>query len=347
VLLAGSILPSKQGAGMNRLEAYATRVPAGRLIAPMMGNLGLQLIGASRQDAVANPTLHLKAALAVVERWQPDLYFPVMDLFAEATIIRSMVANSAELRLFLGHRDALSAVDLTADDRFQHHLTSLLSTQRVLLPRCPVVFYITAPFTLASILLSSSDICDAISRKSSLLAPFLDAVIAVQSRFVRYLLQQGAEYFCLLDPTASLLSSTDFTAVAATGLTAIINLLHQHQASCILHICGNTTPLMPQLVDLGADALSLDAESAGVDWPSIVRQYAGTLFMGGPDPVTLAQSSTTAAGKITTAILQQTAHLHHVILSTACELPVGTPLATVDSLMRTAKKWRTNRPAQA
>lgn len=331
---------------MNRLEAYATRVPAGRLIAPMMGNLGLQLVGATRQDAAANPRLHQMAVQAVIERWQPDLYFPVMDLFAEASIIRSSVVHNRSFTLAMDHSDAVHTVNLAADDQFEQYLAIMLRTHQELQQCCPVVFYITAPFTLAAILLGNADMCEAISRKSRFLAPFLDAVIAVQSRLVTYLLQRGAEYFCLLDPTASLLSPTDFTAVAATSLASIINLLHRHRASCILHICGNTTPLTPQLVDLDPDALSLDADSAGVAWSSIVEHHPHTLFMAGPDPVRLAQSSDTSAGKITTAILQQTAHLPHLILGSACDLPACTPLATVDSIMRTAKKWRTNRPAQ-
>lgn len=332
---------------MSTIREQITRAPANRLIAPMMGNMGLHLIGASQQDAIHNPSLQIAAAEAVIQRWKPDIYFPVMNITAEA----KAVAQLCEMRFTASdtmlYNDNPAAIDICSEPTIMRSYEAMVNIRHRFAGRCVTAAYLTAPFTLTALLADSQQFYKALVTRPDSVVPFLKGITMMLLKLVDYLLHRGIMLFCLLDPTASLLPGNAFMSLAGTYLASIIEYLHQQNASCIVHICGNTSPHLNSLINLNADVLSLDTSAMGVNWSAAVQQKASCILMGGPDPVqTLQQGTSSEIEAQTTTILEYTKQLPDFILSTACDVPLHTSPAKIDALIEYAEKWRTDRASQ-
>ena len=107
-----------------------------------------------------------------------------------------------------------------------------------------------------------------------------------------------------------------------TGVFA--NNFHRRGAIAKLHICGNTTAIIPLMIATGADIIDIDH---GVrDMSPFVRLLAPhQFFCGNLDPVTVLQngSRTDIAAAVRTVLAQAPGRL---ILSGGCEITPDTPL---------------------
>jgi len=63
----------------------------------------------------------------------------------------------------------------------------------------------------------------------------------------------------------------------------LFELIHRHGKKVILHVCGNVSPVIPELIDIGLDVLeSVQPEPAGMDPLLLKQQYGKDLaFWGG------------------------------------------------------------------
>src|SRR5690554_757601 len=58
-----------------------------RLVAPLLGFPGVELIGSNIKLAQQNFGVHFQAIKELVNRFEPDLIFPLMDLSVEANAL--------------------------------------------------------------------------------------------------------------------------------------------------------------------------------------------------------------------------------------------------------------------
>jgi len=196
--------------------------------------------------------------------------------------------------------------------------------------------YIIGPFTLTGLLMGATEVAVATIRDPGLVIGVLEFCTGMISRYAQALVDAGADIITILEPTAVMLSPEAFWKFSGQFVKRIIE---QIPIIPMLHICGNTTHLIPAMVQTKAEALSLDSL---VDLPAIGQSVPESVFLiGNIDPVRVMLQGTPAqVRRETTQLLEHMAPHPNFILSTGCDLPPETPLQNIEAFMEVGKSWK-------
>ncbi len=156
--------------------------------------------------------------------------------------------------------------------------------------------------------------------------------------FAREQVRAGADLLGVGDAAASLIGPPLYRDFVWGWEKRYVEELHRLGALVRLHICGNTTALLPLLGALGADILDLDWMVPVAD----ARLHTGraqllsgnidpvrVVYEGGPQEVAAGlEACFTAAGR------------QHYAVSAGCEIPRGTPPGNLEAMRRFARSRR-------
>jgi MtaA/CmuA family methyltransferase len=153
----------------------------------------------------------------------------------------------------------------------------------------------------------------------------LDVVIP----YAKALTEAGADMICILEPTAMFLSPSAFRAFSGAYVSQLVDAL---DAMTLLHICGDTTHLIAEMCETGAEGLSLDAP---MDLKATAEHVSeDVILVGNIDPVdVMAQGRPDDVRAAVDHLLKRMHPYPNFILSTGCDLPPETPLANIQALM--------------
>jgi [methyl-Co(III) methanol-specific corrinoid protein]:coenzyme M methyltransferase len=148
------------------------------------------------------------------------------------------------------------------------------------------------PFTCASNLLEASTIMRAIIKDPEKVGKVLDVAVEAVTKAAQFAFSNGADYFCLGDPTSSpdLLSPKAYEKYV---LPAVKKVVADVGGPIVLHVCGNTDSIIHMMCDTGVAAISVEektdlkkaveiAHAKGVKVFGNVGT-SSTLFMGSPE----------------------------------------------------------------
>ena len=150
----------------------------------------------------------------------------------------------------------------------------------------------------------------------------MDLCLEVAIVFARAQVVAGADTIGIGDAIASQVSPATYERLIQPREKKLVAAIKQSGARVKLHICGNTTHLLPGIADLGVDILDVDHM---VDM-SLVRRTVGdrVAITGNLDPVAQIKN-----GK-PDAIRQAVRNLYSEVgnpylINAGCEIPAGTP----------------------
>lgn len=313
-----------------------------RIVAPLLGNPGVPLTSSSLKQNAFNPELHARTISRIVERFQPDIAFLMMDLSIEAGAlglpVRYPLFESPSVE---DHPvktptdlDALRVLDPLADSRIVGNIKAMeLLAKSVAIPKAA---YVAGPFTLAGLLMGASDLAMATITFPELVHAAIAFCQDICTRYARALTDAGADIIVILEPTASFLSPAAFAAFCTGPIRQVIESLGV-AAKAVLHICGNTHHLLGEMAATGAYGLSLDspvdlAEAASTVGPDV-------MLIGNIDPVgvMLQQTPDQVAQAVRSLMARMEGH-ESFIVSTGCDLPYNTPHVNIDAFMEEARR---------
>jgi uroporphyrinogen-III decarboxylase len=105
---------------------------------------------------------------------------------------------------------------------------------------------------------------------------------------------------------------------------------------CILHICGDTSPVLDSIGETGADVLSLD-QCMNLDES---RSRVPSAVLGGNvDPINSLLNGNREQIAENTLNCLRTAGTSRFILMSGCGVPPGTPVEKVAAMVKTAKAY--------
>jgi MtaA/CmuA family methyltransferase len=153
--------------------------------------------------------------------------------------------------------------------------------------------------------------------------------VEMGSRFAQAQIQAGADIIGIGDAAASLVGPAIYQEFVWPYEKKLVDAIRAMGAKTRLHICGNTTPILAMMGQLGCDIVDLDYPAA-VD---LARQAMGPnqVLLGNLDPVRVVRNGTP---EIITAALR-TCHLQagpKFIVGAGCEIPRDTPPQNMDAL---------------
>ncbi len=168
------------------------------------------------------------------------------------------------------------------------------------------------------------------------LAELLETCAEVEIAFARAQVRAGAHVIGLGDAIASQVSREMYKEFALPHERRIFEAVHAMGALTRLHICGNTTHLLPDMVRSGADILDLDWM---VDWKLACRQYGSRIAMCGnvgPVAVMLRSSPETVHDRVLDCLLFGG---DRSFSAAGCEIPDGTPTLNLQAQCRALIDW--------
>ena len=150
----------------------------------------------------------------------------------------------------------------------------------------------------------------------------LEQVVSVEIAFAQAQIEAGADIIGLGEAVASQISPIMYRKYALPYEKRIFDAVHQAGVVARLHICGNTTHILGDMVDSGADMID-------IDWMVDINQAADVFgdqiaLCGNFDPVCVMLQST--AKEVSTAVLACQEEGGRKYFSAAgCEIPDQTP----------------------
>ena len=320
-----------------------------RLVAPLMGFPGLNLVGCSVKLAQQNFGQHYKVIKALVDTYQPDIMFPLMDLSVEANALgRYTVFPKEESATVV--KDACGIDEITAQENiniaFDTRLLGYVETVKLMsigLPESVLIgAYVAGPYSLAALIMGADEAALATATRPDELDRVCEFVTERIQKYVRLLIAAGAKVICILEPTAVMLGPDAFQQFSAQYVQHINNSCQYTDVATIYHTCGNTMHLIDKMVDSGVDAVSLDAPGAGVDLPATAEMLpSNVVVMGNISPTGAMLTGRPAAVEAEVlALLKSMDRYPNFVLSTGCDLPQETPLENIHAFMRVGRRYR-------
>jgi MtaA/CmuA family methyltransferase len=222
-----------------------------------------------------------------------------------------------------------------------------LEAVRLLKQRCGNEIFIRgncdqAPFTLASLVRGIDgwmmDLLD--PENEELIHTLLEYCTGVTVQFIRLMAETGADMVSNGDSVAGfdVVSPEVFRRYALPYERRVVNASHELGLPYLLHVCGNTGPILGDLITTGANALEIDYKT---DTRLARSACEGcTTFVGNIDPSgVLALGTAALVEEKTLELLNIFAGNPRFILNAGCAIPPHTPPENLRAMIRVAREF--------
>jgi uroporphyrinogen decarboxylase len=244
---------------------------------------------------------------------------------------------------------SLKEVDqLKIPDPYTHPLLSeLLKATRIVVSEIGDQAFILGradqgPFSLACEIRGMSEfLLDiALNENPDEIHQLLDFCRQVCHRYAVAQIEQGAHATSIGDSPSGpdVISPRYYRQFAYPHVKRLVNDLRSDHIILAYHICGNSTPIIKEMVDSGAAILEIDQKA---DLQKAKNAAAGKATLLGPiDPSdVMANATTDIVVKKCREALEILAPGGGFILGPGCALPASTPDENIDAMIETAKEF--------
>ena len=327
-------------------EAYSN---GRRLVAPLMGFPGLQMIDSNIKVAQQNYGIHFNAIKALVKEFEPDVAFPLMDLSVEVnalgryTVFPKEDTPTVPKDTFgFEELEKLKNIGITYDTRLLGYVETVKLMHISLKEETVIGAYVAGPYSMAGLIMGADNASLATILEPDKLDELCKFTTERILEYIRLLTSAGAQAICILEPSSVMLGPDEFERFSARYVKDICNNYKYSDISIIYHVCGNTMHLTEMMVDSGVDALSLDSPSAGIDLPAAAKRIKNeTILIGNIDPTgTILTGTPEQLEEEVIQLLKSMDFFENFVLSTGCDLPQKVPLENITAFMKAGKNYR-------
>lgn len=162
----------------------------------------------------------------------------------------------------------------------------------------------------------------------------LDIITEFSLDFITAQVKAGAHCIGIGDAVCSQISPDLYQNFVFKREKQQIDHVHSLGAIVKLHICGNTTAILPDMIKTGADIIDIDhLVTTMEDFVPLLSE--GQVFSGNSDPVSVIKDGTNEAIQASVlSCFQQTKG--RGIVSAGCEIPAATSFETMQTYMHAA-----------
>jgi uroporphyrinogen decarboxylase len=196
-----------------------------------------------------------------------------------------------------------------------------------------------APFTLASMVRGADlwlmDLTD--SDNETLVTRLLDYCTGVSAQFIRLMAKTGVHIVSNGDSVAGpdVISARFYKKFAFEYEKRMVDTAAEANCPYILHICGNTTRILPDMVKLGAAGLELDYKTNAQAIHDTLKDQS--TLLGTIDPVNvLAYGTPELVSQKVQELLELFSDTSRLIINAGCAIPPKTPSENLQALVKTA-----------
>lgn len=204
-----------------------------------------------------------------------------------------------------------------------------------------VIAGVVGPFSVAGHLLGTDQLLMQSFLDPDSIRPAMESAVHTASRIASAAVRAGADVVCVEDMAAStdLIRPQTFVDLVLPYLKQLISAI---PAPVVLHICGNTNPILDAMVETGADALSIDCKAS---FSAALRAAEGRATVIGPIDTTqvLLHGSPDEVAQSVEKLISTGA----AIVAPACAVPPGTPTENLRAMVAAAQQAPVSKPGTA
>ena len=221
--------------------------------------------------------------------------------------------------------------------RLSLYIEAIEYTYKALGDRVPILAYVPAPFTTGMMLSDPNEFLLKTIRDAPHIISVMEKSLTAAIEFCYNIIDAGGLPI-IVDPLASssVISPKAYKEFALPYERKLIDFLHRYDLDVILHICGDTTPILDQLSHTNADLISLDKVSLSDAAEKLSQKVR---IIGNFNTSDLAFSKPTAVSQAVTQMVGIGKHAPKgYVVSTGCEVPIQTPVENVKAFMKAARE---------
>jgi uroporphyrinogen decarboxylase len=164
----------------------------------------------------------------------------------------------------------------------------------------------------------------------------MDTIIECAKRFIALQIAAGAHCIGIGDAFCSQIGPDLYNMYAYRRQKQLVDYIHENGALAKLHICGDTTAILPGMIATGADIVDIDhLVNSMSPFTNLLRQ--DQVFSGKADPVSIIQDGTSKM--IVTIVNEDVLQAGgRCIISAGCEITPGTSTANMKTFRLSASK---------
>lgn len=199
-----------------------------------------------------------------------------------------------------------------------------------------------SPFTLASLIRGLEPWMLDLANKDNheLVHKLLEYSAGITLQFVQLMSETGAHMTSNGDSVAGpeLISPSMFRTFALPYEKKIVERSHALGLPYVLHICGNTSRIIDEMLETGADGLELDYRTDAA--MALAKMKNRTVFIGNIDPSgVLALGTPQLVEETTRELLTIFSGTPRFILNAGCAIPPMTPPENLRAMIDTARSF--------
>ena len=312
------------------------------LVIPLMSGWIARFSGIPLETLVRDPESIVKAQIDAQEAVGHDALFAGMDplLVPEAygcsiASLSSEALDASPLHIESAEDvEALPVPDVRRDGRFPDILR--VAERLVNLPdrELPVLSGVEGPFTSCARMIGTEKMMRSVLKDRPLVERLLQEMEKTLSRYGRVLEEIGIDGLIVADPVGSgtMVSPKIYKELVFPALQRFIMGL---TIPVILHVCGDTHPMLDIMAETGASILSIDQ---CMDLARAKQQVGGRCGIGGNvDPINVLLYGTVEDVRLETLKCLQQGGKKGYLLMAGCVVPPGTPIENLRAMIQTAK----------
>ncbi len=313
-------------------------------IMPLITSHAATVACMSLRDYYTNGEAMAKAQLIAIEEYRHD----AISIFSEVGILAEAMGSE-----FLYPESDLPILKVPCLTKFRLneiiipepkktgrlpvYLEAIAYAYKAIGDRVPILAYVPAPFTTGMMLSEPSQFLMQTLRDPALVKQIMELGLNAAIKFSFEIINAGGLPI-IVDPLASssVISPRIYKDFALPYERALIQYLHRYDLDTILHICGDTEPILDLLPETKADLISIDRVSLS----HVVDKLASKMrIIGNYDTSRLAFGNPRMICQEVKKMIEQGMKAKKgYIIATGCEVPIKTPIENVKALVRAAKE---------
>jgi len=320
------------------LQALVAGHKGERLLAmPIFMIYAAQMEGESYADYVRDYRVLTRCQLRLVEQFGIDCVSCCSDPVRETADCGVQLEYFADQpprvkRFALADKGALGSLkrpDPLGGGRMHDRVKACALFREHVGGQIPILGWIEGPMAEAADLRDMSALMMDLYDDPGFVEELFDWITEMEIGFALAQIDAGADFIGMGDAAASLVSAEVYTRLILPREKRIVQAIRDAGAMTRLHICGNTTHLLPYLGQTGAEIVELDYPCDITHARELVGPTA--VLMGNFDPVNELYKATPAAVRAACRRSHETLGDPY-ILAAGCEVPPGTPRENIEAM---------------
>jgi uroporphyrinogen decarboxylase len=334
------LLTPRERFGLLVIDEPQDRVP----VFPLVTAHAARVAGMSVREYYTDGTAMARSQLVAQETYGTDFisFFSEVGLIAEALGSQFDYPDDdlplltrpkwTELTVLDDH-----VADPLSDGRLRVYLDAVTYAYEARGDAVPILAYVPAPFTTAQQLVDQEAFLLGLLTEPGQVKKLLGYAARSITRFCRAIIGAGGLPI-LVDPLASgsVISADHYREFALPSEAEVIRYLHRYDLDVVLHICGDTNPVIAMMPETGADLLSIDRiamadaiAGAGQACRIIGNYDTSAILLSDPGNIEREVAEMVMSGRKCPK---------GFIAATGCEVPVDTPVENVRAFVRSARQ---------